>query len=102
MGPSVAWSSCTEGALGTWEDRKHENLRLRREHGNKAHSATMTARREPMSRNAPSASRADLAHSVRSAAVIVKGRRIISTGYVGAPAGLPTCDEVGHLIEVVY
>lgn len=38
----------------------------------------------------------------RSAAVIVKGRRIVATGYVGAPAGLPTCDEVGHLIKVAY
>ena len=38
----------------------------------------------------------------RSAAVIVKDRRIIATGYVGAPAGLPTCDEVGHLIKVAY
>ena len=38
----------------------------------------------------------------RSAAVIVKGRRIIATGYVGAPAGLATCDEVGHLIKIAY
>ena len=38
----------------------------------------------------------------RAAAVIVKDRRIIATGYVGAPAGLPTCDEVGHLIRVAY
>jgi dCMP deaminase len=38
----------------------------------------------------------------RAAAVIVKDRRIVATGYVGAPAGLPTCDEVGHLIKVVY
>ena len=38
----------------------------------------------------------------RAAAVIVMDRRIIATGYVGAPAGLPTCDEVGHLIKVVY
>lgn len=38
----------------------------------------------------------------RSAAVIVKDRRIVSTGYVGAPAGLPTCDEIGHLIKVAY
>lgn len=28
-------------------------------------------------------------------AVIVKDRRIISTGYNGAPANLPHCDEVG-------
>jgi len=32
----------------------------------------------------------------RAGAVIVKDRRIISTGYVGSPAGLPHCDEVGH------
>ena len=38
----------------------------------------------------------------RAAAVIVVDRRIVATGYVGAPAGLPTCDEVGHLIKVVY
>jgi len=38
----------------------------------------------------------------RAAALIVKGKRIIATGYVGAPAGLTTCDEVGHLIKVAY
>jgi len=38
----------------------------------------------------------------RSGAVLVKDKQIIATGYVGAPAGLPTCDEVGHLIKVVY
>jgi len=38
----------------------------------------------------------------RAAALIVKDKRIMCTGYVGAPAGLPTCDEVGHLIKVVY
>jgi dCMP deaminase len=38
----------------------------------------------------------------RAAALIVKGKRIIATGYVGAPAGLATCDEVGHLIKVAY
>jgi len=32
----------------------------------------------------------------RAGAVIVKYGRIVSTGYVGAPAGLPHCDEVGH------
>ncbi len=38
----------------------------------------------------------------RAASVIVKDKRIIATGYVGAPAGLPTCDEIGHLIKVAY
>lgn len=32
-------------------------------------------------------------------AVIVKDKQILATGYVGAPAGLPHCDEVGHLLE---
>lgn len=38
----------------------------------------------------------------RSAAIIVQDKRIIATGYVGAPAGLQTCDELGHLIKSVY
>jgi dCMP deaminase len=38
----------------------------------------------------------------RSGAVLVKDKQIIATGYVGAPAGLDTCDEAGHLIKVVY
>ena len=32
----------------------------------------------------------------KSACVIVKDNRILGTGYVGAPSGLPSCDEVGH------
>ena len=34
----------------------------------------------------------------RVGAIIVKDRRILTTGYNGAPAGLPHCDEVGHLM----
>lgn len=32
----------------------------------------------------------------KSGAIIVKDNRILATGYVGAPSGLPSCDEVGH------
>lgn len=35
----------------------------------------------------------------RSGAVIAKDRQILSTGYVGSPAGLMHCDEVGHLFK---
>jgi dCMP deaminase len=35
----------------------------------------------------------------RSGCVITKDNRILVTGYVGAPAGLPHCDEVGHLFK---
>jgi len=31
-------------------------------------------------------------------ATIVKDRRILTTGYNGAPMGLPHCDDVGHLM----
>src|SRR3989337_1303365 len=32
----------------------------------------------------------------RSGCVIVKDKRIMTTGYVGAPSGLPHCDDIGH------
>ena len=36
-----------------------------------------------------------------SGCVIVKDKRVISTGYVGAPSCLPHCDEVGHEMHKV-
>lgn len=38
----------------------------------------------------------------RSGCVLVKDRRILSTGYVGSPVGLAHCDEIGHLMKTVY
>ncbi|MDY6407903.1 MAG: cytidine/deoxycytidylate deaminase family protein [Pseudomonadota bacterium] len=37
----------------------------------------------------------------RTACVIVKDNQILCSGYVGSPAGLPHCDEVGHLMKMV-
>ncbi len=37
----------------------------------------------------------------RSGSVIVRENRILTTGYVGSPPGLPHCDEVGHLMKQV-
>ena len=37
----------------------------------------------------------------RTACVIVKDKQIVVSGYVGSPAGLPHCDEVGHLMKKV-
>jgi len=39
----------------------------------------------------------------KSGCVVVKDKRILTTGYVGAPTGLPHCDEVGHMLrDVLY
>lgn len=37
----------------------------------------------------------------RSGCVIVRDRRVLSTGYVGAPMGVKDCDEVGHEMHTV-
>ncbi|MBU0636670.1 MAG: cytidine/deoxycytidylate deaminase family protein [Patescibacteria group bacterium] len=37
----------------------------------------------------------------RSGCVIVKDKRIISTGYVGSPINTPHCDEVGHEMHTI-
>lgn len=34
-------------------------------------------------------------------AVLVKDKRILSTGYNGAPSGMPSCDEVGHSLKTI-
>lgn len=37
----------------------------------------------------------------RAGCVVVRDKRILVTGYVGSPAGLPHCDEVGHLMKTM-
>jgi len=37
----------------------------------------------------------------RSGCVIAKNKQLLVTGYVGAPAGLPHCDEAGHQMKKV-
>lgn len=37
----------------------------------------------------------------RSGSIITKDKRIISTGYVGSPIGVPHCDEAGHEMHTV-
>lgn len=37
----------------------------------------------------------------KSGCVIVRDRRILTTGYVGAPSSLPHCDEAGHMLRDV-
>ncbi|MBI3623262.1 AAA family ATPase [Candidatus Pacearchaeota archaeon] len=37
----------------------------------------------------------------KSGCVIVKDKRILVTGYVGSPVGVPHCDEVGHQMKTV-
>jgi len=37
----------------------------------------------------------------RSGCAIAKDKRLLTTGYVGAPSGLPHCDEAGHQLKTV-
>lgn len=37
----------------------------------------------------------------RSGCVIVRDNKLLTTGYVGSPPGLPHCDDVGHLFKNV-
>ncbi len=37
----------------------------------------------------------------KSGCVIVRDKHILVTGYVGSPAGLPHCDEVGHQMKTM-
>jgi dCMP deaminase len=37
----------------------------------------------------------------KAGAVIVKDRRILSTGYAGSPPGQPHCDDAGHMMRRV-
>ena len=37
----------------------------------------------------------------RSGCLIARDKQILVTGYVGAPKGLPHCDEVGHQMKTV-
>lgn len=37
----------------------------------------------------------------RAGCIITRDRRIIATGYVGSPPGLPHCDDIGHDLKKV-
>lgn len=37
----------------------------------------------------------------KTGCVVVKDNRILATGYVGSPSGVPHCDEVGHEMHTV-
>ncbi len=50
---------------------------------------------------ADAASRRATCNRAKSGCVIVRDKQVLATGYVGAPAGLPHCDDVGHLIKKV-
>lgn len=37
----------------------------------------------------------------RSGCVIVRNNRILTSGYVGSPPGMPHCDDVGHQLKKI-
>jgi dCMP deaminase len=37
----------------------------------------------------------------RIGVVLVRDKRILATGYVGSPSGIPHCDEVGHQMKKI-
>ena len=37
----------------------------------------------------------------RSGCIVVRGKQIVCTGYVGSPPGFPHCDDEGHLLKQV-
>ena len=37
----------------------------------------------------------------RSGCVVVKDKRVLTTGYVGSPSGMPHCDDIGHQMKTV-
>jgi dCMP deaminase len=37
----------------------------------------------------------------KSGCIIVRDKRILCSGYVGSPPGLPHCDDIGHLLKKV-
>ncbi len=48
---------------------------------------------------ADAASRRATCDRGKSGCVIVRDKQVLATGYVGSPAGLPHCDDVGHLMK---
>jgi dCMP deaminase len=50
---------------------------------------------------ADAASRRATCDRGKSGCVIVRDKQVLATGYVGAPAGLPHCDDAGHLMKKV-
>jgi dCMP deaminase len=50
---------------------------------------------------ADAASRRATCDRGKSGCVIVRDKQVLTTGYVGSPAGLPHCDDVGHLMKKV-